>query len=185
MSQPRRLAVLAALCALAALPLLKSCSGCSHGDGTGNADTVDTAVTRPAEAILAEPQRFDGQSLRGYVTAIGAGEKFDAADMARMIVLSEGAFNRLEQEAEDLQRTDDPADTFETLTEIREEGWAADAASVVAFLRTVPLQPQMADRVSQLTVTAGRIISILSVLTDTHLDGQTVLTIDISPRTAR
>lgn len=177
-----RIAAVAVFIVLAVSSVLESCSGCSHGDG---AKTADTVTAKPTEAILAEPQRFDDQGLRGYVSAINAGETLDETDMAKMIVLAEAAFNRLEQEAEDLQRTDDPVDTFETLTQIKEEGWAADAATAVAFLRTVPLKPQMQDRVNQLTVTAGRVITLLRGLTETHLDGQTILTIDISPRSPR
>ncbi len=160
--------------------LCPSCSGCS---GHRGGESGEPSAEKPApEAILATPVVLDEQALRSYANAVSNNADFDAADMATMIRLSEGALNRLGQETERLEVNDDPADSYNVLTELAGRQWVGDACTIIAFLRTVPLGPEMRPHTDQLVRTAARISTTLDAIAGSQLGGKRYLTLDIEPR---
>lgn len=152
-------AALIAGCTAMLMPTLSSCSRCGRGDG---ADApADTAAKASPAAILQQPAVLDSQGLHAYVMAIGENARFDTSDMANMILLCRAAWAQVEQEAENLDRNGDAADSYNVLTEYNDAGWVHDADTLTDFLTTVPLPADLQVAADQLTRTRARVITLL------------------------
>lgn len=162
--------LIAAVTATMLMPSLSSCSRCGRGDGAGAA--ADTAAKASPAAILQQPAVLDSQGLHAYVTAIGGNARFDASDMANMILLCRAAWAEVEQEAENLDRNGDAADSYNVLTEYNDAGWVHDADTLTDFLTTVPLPADLQVAADQLTRTRARIITLLNHIADGQHNGR-------------
>lgn len=171
---------------LSALCLCPSCGSCHRqGDkaAEGGGTASDSAALQSPEAILNGPQALDPQGLRSYAAAVNAGNaEFTPSDLATMVFLGEGAVERLDSEVENLVRNEDAADSYNVLTELDRSRWPADACTLIAFLRTVPLNGALRPRADQLVRAAARVQSRLAEIARTQHGGKTYLTLDIEPR---
>ena len=130
------------------------------------------------------PRAHDPEGLHGYALLVGQrNPDLDAADMAMIIHLCEGAMGELEQEVDNLDRVDDPQDTWETLSTLQKELWPQDLATLTAFLRSVPLPAPQQARVEQLFTTSVRVDTQLGSLYRRHLDGKPIFMLDVSAKT--
>ena len=149
-------------------------SGCTGGSTQRSATD---SVAENAQRILEHPQRFDEQSIEALASKIENNEEFNLDELARMLVLCEATAAKIEQEAENLQRVDDPVDTYETLTGFAAASWYAPYKTIMDYLRTASLPPEYTQRVNQLLLTNDRCNTVISDLERKHLDGRQ--TIDI------
>lgn len=154
------------------------CSCSHHKDSDNTAvDRVDSVATTTPQAILSAPVKFDADALHSYAQSVGDDSDIDATDIAQMVVHSEAAFSRLEAELENLLRNEDPADTYNVLTEFANATWVTDALTIVEFISTISPDPQLQNRVDQLTLTRNRVRTLVAQLCSTQLNRPALLNI--------
>lgn len=161
------------LAAVALTALLWSCGG---SDGK-KADTAADSIENRAEDILQQPQVLDENSIEDLAAKITSNQEFNLDQLAQMITQCEATSNRISQEAERLVQVDDPADTYETLTDLAHAPWMESYRTVIAFLTTASLPDEYGQRVEQLLATNRRANEVITGLERKYLKGQEVLNI--------
>lgn len=144
------------LAATALAPLLGGCSRC------GGTDTADTRVIireDPAD-ILSHPVTFDAQSVDECARLLASGRELTTAEAARVIVTAEAATNHAGQLLEELDRNDDPADTYHVLKELDGQAWPGQLDDIIDGLDNQPLDAPERERADALRK-ANRRIAIL------------------------
>ncbi len=155
-----------------ALSLTALVSGC--GGSTSKSSRSNDTVTeqRSEEQILESESVFDAESLTDVVRLIEAGESFSPTDMASIINQTEAQSNRLSAELELMLANDDPADTYNVMTELSNAQWIKDLNYVLDYLKKVPLSEQQTIHLNTLLNANRRINSTIVQLETNHLNGR-------------
>ena len=160
--------------ATAAAFLATAIAACS-GNADKSGQSHDDSVAVETETILSEPPRFNAATIDSLAYKVENGHDFGLDELARMITLCEATANRIQPELERLQMVDDPADTYETLTDMSKQTWYRPYLILVEYLTNAPLPPEFDARVAQLLNTNKRVKDLLEELTERDLKGQAIL----------
>lgn len=141
--------------------IVQGCTGgCSRTDSGQNAGTPTDAPAysdNPAD-ILASPVDFDAQRITEYAATVAGDTVLSSAEAARLIVNTEAAVNHLGQIIDELERNDDPADTWNVLTELTTTDWTTSLAVIIDYLGRAPLDAVERERAVDIDRAVDRII---------------------------
>lgn len=126
-----------------------SCSRCNRTTADDNTPAVaERSVDDDPADILSHPVRFDAQSVAEYADLVSRDTVLGNADIARVIVVAQSAVNHVGEILDELQRNDDPADTYNTLAELDTLPWPGCLLDILDGLDRQPLdatERQIAD----------------------------------------
>ena len=167
------LRVVAPVVALLLASVLPACSGCGRERGAA----PQPSAAEEVETILSQPQRLDDQTLDEFSEKIQSNVDVSEADLAAMMIQLEAVSNQVSMEAERLQQVQDPADTFESLTAIRESQYWKDYLKVYECMSQAQLPDAIAGRMALLRHTNQRVQTVLTEIETRDLKGQNILDI--------
>lgn len=151
-----------------------ACTGCGRDAGTGTADTM--TVAERAEVNLAQTPYYDPDALASLAHAVDGHAHFAPDDISTMIILCEGAVSHLQAEADNLQRNDDPADSYNVLSEFAESPVADNVRTIYNYLslQTTTLTPQQAARHIELTHAISHLNGTVDMIQTAQLNGRQI-----------
>lgn len=152
--------IVLAVVGIATLIALDSCTGgCSRTDTL----VMDTDPDAPAfgddpAVILDSPVKFDERTLAEYADKVVGDTVLSTAETARLIVVTEAAVNHLGQIVDELERNDDPADTWNVVNELCRLRWPGDIACVTSYLHRAPLDSVERERADAIDKAIDRLV---------------------------
>lgn len=160
-SRPAAGRTVLAVVGISALVALNSCTG-----GCSRTETLVPAAEVPEvpvdgddpATILDSTQDFDERTLAEYADKVVGDTVLTAAETARLIVVTEAAVNHLGQIVDELERNDDPADTWNAVNELCALRWPGDIACVTAYLHRAPLDSVERERTEAMDAAIDRIV---------------------------
>lgn len=145
--------------------------GCGHSSSSASANDSITPAEK-AVITLNSPQVLDRQLMSQMARAIGENAEFNLADFADMITQCEATVNTVEPEIENLDRNDDPADSFGVIDEYARSTWIADYRTIYEFVKGVQLPEDMTARVQGLAKAVERLNTVLEHIDKTQFNGR-------------
>lgn len=153
-----------------AVTFLHSCSGgsCSRNDATYVAPAPENEArsTEDIDRILNQPAPFDAQAIDECARMLATEKSPDKIVIAQSIVAAQAGLNRLCQILEDLERNEDNADTWNTLTELSHKSWAAQTVEISTIIDELPLDENEYVRAEGLRLSIERCRDLVKRLRD-------------------
>lgn len=166
--QRKRLVATLAIVLAVAVIVAVTASLCTGDD---DHDKTDSIPPTPQQ-ILAQPPHYDERTLDDFAIEVRQGRTdFDNNALARMIMLCQASIDRLGNMVDVLVANEDPADSYNTLKELGESTWIRDTSLLLHFLRTAAKDPDMINRLGQLSSACMQINTCVHEIYQNQLGG--------------
>lgn len=162
----RRIAVTVTISAVAlcVVLLMNLCSSPASDRSADSTEAIDSPETADPADILSRPLPFDAQTVAETASMVTSGRQLSAAEAARAVMVAESAVNHLGRILEDLTANDDPADTWNVMTELASLGWAAQTTAIIGALQHTPLGAAEGQRLDEVSKAASRNAGMVAAL---------------------
>ena len=138
------------LCGAVAILLLQGCSGTGCTRKSDDTTHGNERLNVQPSDILAHPVSFDAQNVEEMARLVAADRPLTDVEVAQAIVVAESAVNHLGQILDELARNDDPADSWNMMTELASLPWTAQTLDLVDGLDRQELDAVGRQRIDDL-----------------------------------